>query len=169
MARRPITIVFILFLGLMVLSRHTTGVPGAQVEVFRSLVANKAVEKEIERSQLPLIDPTLQNCGSQSSSMAQKTNVENKSSYKKYVSPDKTLTYKQLPQLAQSNYQSSSFTQFWLFSTLPQVIHANDPPRFTSPQTPSVHSPISIGDRDYLYEAKDCSDNRGVCINCIRP
>ena len=46
MARRPITIVFILFLGLMVLSRHTTGVPGAQVEVFRSLVANKVVEKE---------------------------------------------------------------------------------------------------------------------------
>ena len=168
MARRPITIVFILFLGLTVLSRHTTGVPGAQVEVFRSLVANKAVEKEIERSK-PLIDPTLQNCGSQSSSMAQKTNVENKSSYKKYVSPDKTLTYKQLPQLAQSNYQSSSFTQFWLFSTLPQVIHANDPPRFTSPQTPSVHSPISNGDRDYLYEVKDCSDNRGVCINCIRP
>ena len=169
MARRPLASAFVLLLGLLVLSRHITGVPGAQVEVFRTLINNKAVEKQIERTQVPLIDPTLQDCASHGSSLSQKTHVENKSSYKKFVSPEKTLDYRQIPQLAQSNYQSTSFTQFWLFSTLPEVIHANDPPYFTSPQNHSIHSPLTIGDRDYLYETKSCTDNRGVCINCIRP
>ena len=169
MLRRGFTPIFIIFLGLLVLSRHITGAPGAQVEIFRNLVVNKAVEKQIERTQLPLIDPSQQDCGIHGSSINKQTHFENKSSYKKYVSPDKNLSYKQIPQLAENNYHSASFTQFWLFSTLPQVIHANDPPHFTSPQTHSVHSPLTIGDRDYLYETKSCTDNRGVCINCIRP
>ena len=169
MSRRGFTPIFIIFLGLLVLSRHITGAPGAQVEIFRSLVVNKAVEKQIERSQLPLLDPSQQDCGIQGSSMNKQTHTENKSAYKKYVSPEKTLNYKPVPELALSNYQSSSFTQFWLFSSLPQVIHANSPPHITSPQTHSLNSPLTIGDRDYSYETKSCSDSRGVCINCIRP
>mgnify|MGYP006275575167 CR=1 FL=1 len=169
MARRPHASVFIILLGMLVLSRHITGVPGAQVEIFRTLVSNKAVEKLVDNSKIPLIDPSHQDCGSHTISINQQTNFENKSSYKKYVSPDKNVNYKQIPQLAENNYHSTSFTQFWLFSTLPQVIHANDPPHFTSPQIHSFISPLTIGDRDYLYETKSCTDNRGVCINCIRP
>ena len=169
MLRRGFTPIFIIFLGLLVLSRHITGAPGAQVEIFRNLVVNKAVEKQIERTQLPLIDPSQQDCGIHGSSINKQTHFENKTSYKKYVSPEKILNYKSVPELAQSNYQSTSFSQFWLFSSLPQVIHAQSPPRITSPQTHSLNSPITTGDHDYSYKTKSCSDSRGVCINCIRP
>ena len=169
MSRRGFIPVFIIFLGLLVLSRHITVAPGAQIEIFRSLVVNEAVEKQIESSQLPLIDPSQQDCGIDSLFMNKQTHFENKSAYKKYISPEKIFNYKSVPELAQSNYQSTSFSQFWLFSTLPQVIHANSPPHLTSPQTHSLNSPLPIGDRDYSYETKSCSDSRGVCINCIRP
>ena len=169
MARRPLASAFIILLGLLVLSRHITGAPGAQVEVFRNLINNKAVEAKIQEAPPLLIDPSIQDCSSDSFLFGQKTRVENKSSYKKYVSPEKTLDYKQIPQIAQSNYQSTAFSQFWLFATLPQVIHANDPPRITSPQTHSIHPPLTVGDRDYLYETKSCTDNRGVCVICVRP
>jgi len=158
-----------LFLVMTVLSRHITGAPGAQVELLRSLVSNETVESASDRSNLPLIDPRQEDCASSNSMVNHKNGDENKSIYKKYVSPDKYTTYREIQQVATQNYHSTSFTQFWIFSTLPQVIHSNDPPRNRAIDLYFFNSPKNIGDRDYLYETQSCSDNRGVCINCIRP
>lgn len=158
-----------IFLGVLILSRHITGAPGADIELFRSLVGSETVEKSMERTNLLLIDPRQENCASSKSVMNHKSKDENKSSYKKYVSPEKFTSFQAIEHIATQNYQSTSFTQFWIFSTLPQVIHSNDPPRNRAVDLHFFTSPTNIGERDYLYETQTCSDNRGVCINCIRP
>jgi len=158
-----------IFLGVLILSRHITGAPGADIELFRSLVGSETVEKSMERTNLLLIDPRQENCASSKSVMSHKSKDENKSSYKKYVSPEKFTSFQAIEHIAIQNYQSTSFTQFWIFSTLPQVIHSNDPPRNRAVDLYFFTSPTNIGERDYIYETQTCSDNRGVCINCIRP
>jgi hypothetical protein len=158
-----------IFLGMLILSRHITGAPGADMELFRSLVGSETVEKSMERTNLLLIDPRQENCASSKTIMSHKSNEQNKNSYKKYVSTEKFTSYREIQQIATQNYQSTSFTQFWIFSTLPQVIHSNDPPRNRAIDLYFFNSPINIGDRDYLYETQSCSYNRGVCINCVRP
>ena len=181
MARRSITSSFIALLALLILSRHITGVPGAQVEIFRSLVVNTHLQNmhSIQFSTTSVHDlgsPELLTAKSSSAQCLQKTTSakkdnsnEQKSTYKSYVSPDKIIFNYHLKNFTESNYQSTSFTQFWLFSTLPQVIHANSPPINTTPSPYPFNTPLTMGDRDNYYEAKSCSDNRGVCINCIRP
>jgi hypothetical protein len=158
-----------IFLGMLILSRHITGAPGAQVELLRSLVSNDTVESASDRSNPPLIDPRQEDCASLNSMVNHKNGDEHKSTYKKFVSTDKYSSYKEEVQVATQNYHSTSFTQFWIFSTLPQVIHSNDPPRNRAIDLYFFNSPTNIGDRDYLYETQSCSDNRWVCINCIRP
>jgi hypothetical protein len=162
-------VIIAIFLGMLILSRHITGAPGAQVELLRSLVSSETVASASDRSNPPLIDPRQEVCASSNSMVNRKNGDENKSIYKKYISPDKYTTYREVQQVAAQNYHSTSFTQFWIFSTLPQVIHSNDPPRNRAIDLYFFNSPINIGDRDYLYETQSCSDNRWVCINCIRP
>ena len=158
-----------IFLGMLILSRHITGAPGAQVELLRSLASNETIKNFSDRSNLPLIDPRQEGCSSLYSILKHKNNQENKTFYKKYVLPDKYISSQKIQHLVTQNYQSTSFTQFWIFSTLPQVIHSNDPPRNRAVDLYFFTSPTNIGERDYLYETQTCSDNRGVCINCIRP
>ena len=155
-------------LGLLVLSRHITGAPGPQVELLRSLYGSESSVVAAANNQAVLIDPSKVDCNLEGSIFKSKKIEEDKHVYKKYISPEKFLTHKQTPQLASQNYPSTSFTQFWLFSTLPQVIHANDPPMNKSKNTYSFNSVKQIGDRDYSYETQSCTDYRGVCINCIR-
>ena len=160
--------VVVIFLGMLILSRHITGAPGADIELFRSLIGSETFEKSMDRTNLLLIDPRQENCASSKSVMSHRSKDENRSSYKKYVSPEKFTSYQEIQQIARQNYQSKSFSQFWIFSTLPQVIHSNDPPRNRAVDLYFFTSPTNIGELDYLYETQTCSDNRGVCINCIR-
>lgn len=181
MTRRLFTGPVVIALTLLILSRHTTGVPSAQVEIFRNLVVNTQTHTSYKTSphssfiknsrspELLAMSSTSAQCKKRSTTANRESGSAPKSTYKSYVSPEKTIYNPRLTVLNQSDYHSTSFTQFWIFSTLPQVIHANGPPSFTTPRLYSISTPISIGDRDNSYETKDCSDNRGVCINCIRP
>ena len=181
MARRSITSSFVALLALLILSRHITGVPGAQVEIFRNLVVNTHLQKihsiqfdtnsihDLRSPELLAAKSSFAQCLQKSTSANKDSSNGQKSIYKNYVSPDKTINAARLTNFKKSNYQSTSFTQFWLFSNLPQVTHANGPPSNTTPSPYLFNTPLSMGERDNSYEAKSCSDNRGVCINCIRP
>ena len=141
-----------------------TGAPGAQVEILKSLNHSKKVVQDSGKN--APINSEIKKSTSDSN-LSQEKDVTNKSTYKKYISSDKSITNKTNLVFESPKELSSEFTQFWLFSNLPQVIHAQAPP--VQP-VKTLHSNSFTGKRGNLRNenSKD-SSFRGVCINCIRP
>ena len=125
---KALTVPLALFFAFSVLSRQITGVPGAQVEILKSLsnpVLQPQVSQQTLKGKVDGVKPIIEKL---TLTLNEVPKEQVKTTYKKYVFSERSIENPTRHITLKEQRFSSNFTQHWLFANIPQVIHAQGPP-----------------------------------------
>ena len=139
MKSRSFKIFSILFFSLAVLARGTTGVPNAQVEIFNSDFKHTALPITEAKIAVQDVIVTVQANPMKRAILELPDSKSHIKSYKKYVSPDRAVNFKNSPLQLEPGTRTTYFKDIWLFTSLPFDLHSNAPP-MNGLTLPSIHT-----------------------------
>jgi hypothetical protein len=136
---RSLKIISVLFFSLAVLARGTTGVPNAQVEIFNSDFTQTAIPITEAKVAIQDVIVTVQASPMKTALLELPDSKSHIKAYKKCVSPDRAVNFKNSPLQLEPGTRTTSFKDIWLFTSLPFDLHANAPP-MNGLTLPSIYS-----------------------------